>query len=288
MILNSKEGVITFLLKKWKDWFKIMDKKIISLLLIEDDKSDCAVFESYIKSRNDVTLIGVTDSDIEGLELIKKITPDVVVLDIELHNGSGNANSFDLLEKLSTLKLSKKPKVVVNTIVSSNTVYDYLHSKGVDLIFYKKQQNYSIENVINTVVLLSNYSEDRSYTGNIIIENTEDNTEKISNLINNELNLIGISLHMEGRKYLHDAIEYLILNSNESEKISAVQYLVNKYKRANSTISRDMQNAILHAWRISSLEDLETYYTAKINYETGIPTPTEFIYYYADKIKRRI
>ena len=72
------------------------------------------------------------------------------------------------------------------------------------------------------------------------------------------------------------------------ESISVIQFLVGKYKRASSTISRAMQNAILHAWRISALEDLNTYYTAKINYETGVPTPTEFIYYYADKIKKQL
>ena len=265
-----------------------MDKKIIEIILIEDDKNDCADFENYINSRNDVKLVAVTDSDIEGLDLIKKHSPDAIILDIELHNGSGNANSFELIEKLQTCKLSKKPKIIVNTVVSSNTIYDYLHDKGVDIIFYKKQQNYSVENVINTLVLLSGYSEDKSFTGNIVVEDTKDNRENISDMINDELNLIGISLHMEGRKYLHDAIYYLITNSDESEKVSAVQHLTSKYKRASSTISRDMQNAILHAWRISSLEDLETYYTAKINYETGIPTPTEFIYYYADKIKKRI
>lgn len=54
------------------------------------------------------------------------------------------------------------------------------------------------------------------------------------------------------------------------------------------TISRAMQNAILYAWRISAIEDLTTYYTAKINYETGVPTPTEFIYYYANKIKKKM
>ena len=107
-------------------------------------------------------------------------------------------------------------------------------------------------------------------------------------MIIDELNLIGIGLHLQGRKYLYDAIYYLITNSEGSEKISAVQYLVNKYKRASSTISRDMQNAILHAWRVSSLEDLEVNYTAKINYETGVPTPTEFIYFYADKIRKMI
>ena len=246
-----------------------MDKKIIEIILIEDDKNDCADFENYINSRNDVKLVAVTDSDIEGLDLIKKYSPDAIILDIELHNGSGNANSFGLIEKLQTCKLSKKPKIIVNTVVSSNTIYDYLHDKGVDIIFYKKQQNYSVENVINTLVLLSGYSEDKSFTGNIVVEDTKDNRENISDMINDELNLI-------------------FTNSDESEKVSAVQHLTSKYKRASSTISRDMQNAILHAWRISSLEDLETYYTAKINYETGIPTPTEFIYYYADKIKKRI
>ena len=263
-----------------------MSNKVLNVLLIEDDKAECIKFENYIKTRNDVKLIASTDSDIEGLELIKKTMPDAIILDIELHNGSGNANSFDLIENLQKMKLSQRPNIVVNTVVSSNTVYDYLHDKGIDSIFYKKQQNYSIENVINTLVLLSGYSEDKSLTGNIVIEDNKENEEKISNIINDELNLIGIGLHMQGRKYLHDAIYYIITNTDGGEKISAVQYLVNKYKRASSTISRDMQNAILHAWRVSSLEDLETYYTAKINYETGVPTPTEFIYYYADKIKK--
>ncbi len=265
-----------------------MDKKILSLILIEDDKTECAKFAQYIKLRNDVKLIASTDSDIEGLELIKKHLPDVIILDIELHNGSGNANSFSLIEELQKSKLSKKPKIVINTVVSSNTIYDYLHNKGVDLIFYKKQKNYSVENVINTLVLLNDYSEDKSFTGNILVEDTQENEDKISSLINDELNLIGIGLHMQGRKYLHDAISYLILNNTSSERISAVQHLTAKYKRSSSTISRDMQNAILHAWRVSSLEDLETYYTAKINYETGVPTPTEFIYYYADKIRRML
>ena len=132
-----------------------MSNKIISILLVEDNKQDCAKFIKYIKSRNDIKLVGTTDSDIEALELIKKTLPDVLILDIELHNGSGNANSFGLIENLQKIKLNKKPKIIVNTIVSSNTVYDYLHNNGVDLIFYKKQKKYSIENIINTITLLN-------------------------------------------------------------------------------------------------------------------------------------
>ena len=87
--------------------------------------------------------------------------------------------------------------------------------------------------------------------------------------MNNELDLIGISTHLKGRKYLYDAIMYLLSKDSNDSRISINQYLIAKYKKSSSTISRAMQNAILHAWRISSIEDLETYYKAKINYETG-------------------
>ena len=53
-------------------------------------------------------------------------------------------------------------------------------------------------------------------------------------------------------------------------------------------ITNGIQNAIFHAWRITPIEDLTKYYTARVNYETGVPTPMEFIYYYKDKVKTMI
>jgi DNA-binding NarL/FixJ family response regulator len=260
----------------------------IKLILIEDNIKDSNEFKTCINERTDVKLVGATNSDIEGLTLIKKLLPDVVILDIELTSGTGHTTSFPLIEELSKLKLKHKPKIIINTIVSSNAVYDYLHEKGVDLIFYKKHPNYSIKNVIDTIALLNNYSEDVSFTGNATIDNSEDFKEKLNSIIENELNLIGIGLHLQGRKYLHDAIYLLIAEPEKAEQMTIVQYLVAKYKRSNSTISRAMQNAILHAWRISCIEDLEKYYPYKVNYETGIPTTNEFIFNMTDKIKKAL
>ena len=91
---------------------------------------------------------------------------------------------------------------------------------------------------------------------------------------------------LKGREYIHDAILYLI--QNEKSDLNVIQYLVKKYKKSGTTITNGIQNAIIHAWRITPIEDLENYYTARVNYETGIPTPMEFIYYYVDKIKRKL
>lgn len=264
-------------------------EKSMKLLLIEDDKRECEKFRKVAERKTEIEFVGITNSVKDGLELVKKNMSEGIILDLELNEGQGSG--FEFLQKLKELKLSKQPKIVVTTNVYSDSVYDYLHENKVDFIFYKKQESYTIENVINTLLLLKAYTENP----NSIKLGKEDNNENddnetkiISEKINKELDLIGISTHLQGRKYLYDAIEYLLSHESTDGKISINQYLMSRYKKASSTISRAMQNAILHAWRISSIEDLETYYKAKINYETGIPTPVEFIYYYVDKIKKEL
>ena len=79
---------------------------------------------------------------------------------------------------------------------------------------------------------------------------------------------------------------YLIQNENSSANL--IQYLSNLHKRSATTITNGIQNAIFHAWRVTPIEDLTKYYTARVNYETGVPTPMEFIYYYKDKVKEII
>ena len=192
-------------------------------------------------------------------------------------------------KKLKTIKLNKYPKIVVTTNVYSDSVYDYLHKNEVDFIFYKKQENYNVENVINTLLLLNNYTNTVSTDSKETVEEERVKQEKIiAEKVNYELDLIGIATHLQGRKYLFDAITYLLSKEGEDSQISINQYLLSKHKRPTSTINRAMQNAITRAWRVTAIEDLQQYYTAHINYNTGIPTPVEFIYYYVDKIKKEI
>lgn len=261
-----------------------MENKPMKLLLIEDDTNECSIYKEIDRLRKDIEFVAITNSNIEAIKYVKKYMPEGIILDLELTKGYGTG--FDFLKELQLLKLTNYPKIIVTTNVCSDSVYEYLHENGIDFIFYKKQENYSQEKVINTLLLLRQYK--NSKLQEIDIKDDKEVEDIISKKIDEELDLIGISTHLQGRKYLHDAIQYVIDNEKENNKITVVQFLVSKYKKSNSTISRAMQNAILHAWRISAIEDLNTYYTARINYETGVPTPTEFIYYYSNKIKKII
>ncbi len=260
-----------------------MEKILMRILLVEDDINECRIYKNIIKNRTDVELISTTNSSIKAIEDFQTYKPDAVILDLELNDGEGSG--FDFIEKIQKQCNTKLPKIVVTTNIHTNAVYDFCHRNNIDFIFYKKQKNYSQEKIINTLLLLKDYNSNIEVSD--IKLNEETLKDNILNKINKELDLIGIGTHLHGRKYLCDAI-YFIIQNDKNCKVSIVQYLVNKYKKSNSTISRAMQNAILHAWRITPLDDLTTYYTARINYETGVPTPTELIYYYADKIKKEV
>ena len=262
-----------------------MESKPMKILIIEDDIVDCNAFINCAKKREDVEIVAITDSDIDGLKYVRTKHPEGIILDLELNNStSGNIDSLEFLSNLKKLNLNYEPIVIVTTHVNSKRTYDILHRKGVDLILYKDQPKYSCEHVLNCFLNLRQVSPNRVEKS--MQEEIEGAENKISECIYHELDLIGITAKLKGRQYIHDAILYLV--QNEDSNINVIQYLTKVYKKSGNTITNGIQNAIIHAWRVSPIEDLTTYYTARVNYETGIPTPMEFIYYYKDKIKKLI
>ena len=62
----------------------IMEKNI-KIILLEDNDAESIAFQEFIKTKNNITLVAKTKSSIEALNLVKQHTPDVIILDLELH-----------------------------------------------------------------------------------------------------------------------------------------------------------------------------------------------------------
>ena len=262
-----------------------MTTKSMKILIVEDDKNDCNNFINSVKNRNDVEIIGITDSDVEGLKYAKLKKPEGIILDLELNNSmTGNADSLGFLSELKKLNLGYEPIIVVTTHIHSKRIYDIVHKNGADIILYKNHPRYSADYVLNKLINLREVTPEK--TIETLKEELEDNRKKISDCIVRELDLIGIPAKMVGRKYIHDAIIYLI--ENKGDNINVIRHLTNVYKKSGNTITNGIQNAIIHAWNNTPVDDLLEYYRARVSLETGIPTPMEFIYYYVEKIEREI
>lgn len=278
-------------------------EKSLKILLVEDDRQACEELIRYAQTFDDIEMTGVTGNAAEAAQLVRTGMPDAVILDLELHEGSGNGLLF--LKNLQENRPVKMPYILVTTNNSSHITHNAARQLGADFILTKYETGYSAHYVIDFLRMmqgivsgtnpLSTASEAgtptqtvSSYPGSSPAQTSflypgsspASDAKQLRQAIHQELNQIGISPKAIGYQYLSDAIEIKINNLDEN----IFSILGPRYKKTDSSIERAMQNAINRAWRTSDPDDLLQFYTARIRSERGVPTIMEFIYYYATKI----
>lgn len=258
-----------------------MENKVLSILIIEDDVAACRELRQYIEKFSDLKLAGITGYAEEAIELVKGTLPDVVILDIELHHGTGNGITF--LAMLNALSLPLRPYILITTNNSSNVTYESARDLGADFIMSKHKPDYSAQYVIEFIRMIQHAILNRRPSPELLPE--EDSFEKnlpaYTRRVYRELDWVGISPRNIGYRYLADAI--LLIMRDPSANV--YRELAEANKKSDASVERAMQNAINRAWRHSDIEELLTHYTAKVRSEKGVPTTLEFVYYYANKVK---
>lgn len=261
-----------------------MDREL-AILIVEDDQQACQELSGYIEALDGARLVGSTTTAAEAVTLVSDTMPDVLILDLELHRGGGNG--LMVLEQLRQQQLTKVPYVLVTTNNSSAVTYEAVRQLGADFIMAKHQEGYSAKHVVDFLMLLKDTIMSHHHVEKIPAgapESPAQRQKRTALRIAAELNNIGISPKAVGYAYLADAIGLLI-----SKNMVNITTVISKtYKKTESSVERAMQNAINKAWRTNDIEDLLRYYTAKINSDRGVPTLTEFIYYYANKLKMEL
>ncbi len=256
-------------------------EKRLSLLLIEDEPSECQEIINYVESKNDVRLVGVTNDTGKALEYIADFQPDAIILDLELHKGQGDGLTF--LGLLRERRHSYPVYVLVTTHNISHVTHNGARKLGADFIMVKSQEDYSAKRVVEFLCSLKEVIQGNRKTatppaGTSVFEH---NHSRYKNRVITELDRIGIAPNVLGRKYLLDSIVLLI--EDESGKFSTAVSV--KYGKSVASVERAMQSAIENAWKSTHIDDLVRYYTAPVRSSKGVPTMMEFIYYYAEKVK---
>lgn len=254
----------------------------LNIMLIEDDTSICKRFAEYVDITPDISIMAVTNNSYRALELITESLPDAIILDLELNQGKGNGLLF--LQELNKLSIPFKPFILITTNNSSTITYDYARQLGADFIMSKHQEDYSEKSAIDFLKMMKDIIQNniRSSHPDYTDEEAPNQREKrLTRLISIELDRIGISPKAVGYKYLTNAI-LLVIDGHTSNLCTTIG---KKFSKTDTSVERAMQNAINSAWRSNDIDELLKNYTARINSERGVPTLTEFVYYYANKIK---
>ncbi|PWM46954.1 MAG: hypothetical protein DBX47_01485 [Clostridiales bacterium] len=256
--------------------------EVLTILIVEDDQDACKRLIEHAEETDEISVVGVTNNEDKAIEYIKDMLPQVVILDLELTEGKGNGLS--VLQNLKSIDLSFQPYVLVTTNNTSPITYEFARKSGADFIMSKHQDGYSEKAVIDFLHMMKTVIQNKKNSTvqkNVVTESPEYKRKRILRRITAELNAVGINMKSVGYGYLVDAI-YLALTQDSRNTASVIG---EKYGKTESSVIRGMQNAINRAWRQSDIDELLIHYTARINSDRGVPTITEFIYYYANKLK---
>lgn len=150
----------------------------------------------------------------------------------------------------------------------------------------KNQADYSAKNVIDFILMLYDVIQNKCHPKTELHTVSVTNSphlkkQRLRQKIHACLNSIGINPKVLGYTYLTDAIELSVHSQTEHLSDTIAQ----TYRKSPASIERAMQNAINKAWSICDIDTLEQNYTARIQSDRGVPTITEFVCYYAIKIR---
>ena len=256
--------------------------KILEILLVEDDQTACKeLVQAVDNNPDDFSLIGITNNSSRAYQYVVESCPDAVILDLELHHGGGDGLEF--LKHLKDSQLSQTPFILVTTNNISEVTHEIARKLGADFIMTKSQEGYSAKSVLEFLkitksVILNRRNQNQS-SG--FEESPTQAAKRLQRRICLELDKIGISTKSFGYNYLIDAIAITIKEPTQH----LCDRIGEKHRKSATSVERAMQNAINRAWNTADIQDLLDNYTAKIKSDKGVPTLTEFIYYYAQKIK---
>jgi DNA-binding NarL/FixJ family response regulator len=128
-------------------------KSKMSLFIADDNVSFRTRLSSILSNIEGINIVGMAGNARNTAKAIKRLQPDIVILDLHMIGGSG----FDVLRTIKSLR--PNPAVIMLTIGSKSEYKALSYLDGADYFFEKsKDMKEMIEMLENSVKETNNYS----------------------------------------------------------------------------------------------------------------------------------
>jgi DNA-binding NarL/FixJ family response regulator len=128
----------------------------LRVLLVEDSSLLAARLGELIRRLPEVDLIGTVDTETDALTRIASATPDVLILDLHLRNGSG----FGVLRSLARARAhGRRPKIIILTNFGLPEYRREAETFGVEAFLDKSRDYFRLPS------LLTGFARDRAAQG---------------------------------------------------------------------------------------------------------------------------
>jgi len=259
----------------------------ISILIADDNIEFGDLLNEHISKESDINVVGVARDGIKAVEMIKQLSPDIVILDIIMPNLDG----IGVLERMQKLQLEKKPLFIILSAIGQDIFvqraiilgaeYYIVKPFDIDILISRIRQIHK-DNSRSALLYTKMFS--KSMLPNFRQKEQEIDLElEVTNLIHD----VGIPPHMTGYQYIREAILQTVNNTKLFSSITKVLYpeVAKKFSTSPQKVERAIRNAIECAWVRGNQDSIDSMFGYTVNYSKGKPTNSEFIAMMADKLR---
>ncbi len=242
------------------------------VVILQDNLESINLLKNAISEMDGFSVVGASVDGEEGVNIIKDVNPDFLLLGIILKNLDG----FAVMEKIKENNLKVKT-VVISSFTSESVITRALSSGAV----YYIAKPYKSEILKNRLIELSGgKSVEESLQGIEKRKNTLD--EKISKIFIS----VGIPTHIKGYSYLREGVKMAVETPDIINNITKKLYpkIGEKYQTSASKVERAIRHAIEVAWNRGRIETINSMLGIRAYVGNEKPTNGEFIALIADKM----
>ena len=261
-------------------------KEKLKILIADDNNEYASNLSNHLNLENDMEVVKICNDGQEALTYIKKLKPDVILLDVIMPHVDGIGVLESLHEENIPLPITIMLSAVGQDLITSQSInlganYYILKPFEIDVLtkrIRELKQNPSPKNT-------NNYN-----TSQYITPPVKKSNNSLEIMVTNIIHEMGVPAHIKGYHYLRDGIIMVVDNVEVINQVTKQLYpdLAKKYKTTPSRVERAIRHAIEVAWGRGKLDSVNNIFGYTISSNKGKPTNSEFIAMIADKLRLEI
>lgn len=206
------------------------------------------------------------------LEGIKKVKPDVLVMDVFL----ANIDAIGVLNKIKASTFVEKPSVILLSPSDSDALEREILTAGADYYFIKPVDYKELGKRIGQLVTWNS-------AGNINVLTDS----KLERTVTGIMHEMGIPAHIKGYSFIREGIILSVKDGDILKAVTKILYptIAEKFGTTPSRVERAIRHAIEIAWDRVDTDVAYEYFGYTVHSEKGKPTNSEFIAMIADTIR---
>lgn len=256
----------------------------MKVAIADDNEKMLNVLANLITNDEDLILAGTAKNGEELLEVIKKNSPDVVLLDIIMPKLDG----LSVMEKINgEIDVYRRPSFIVVSAVGQDRITENAFYLGADYYILKPFDQNMLLNRIKSLRMRRELKVTNAKHG-------KENAKKIPYIersletdVTNIIHEVGVPAHIKGYQYLRDAIIFSVGDIEMLSSVTKILYptIAKKHQTTPSRVERAIRHAIEIAWSRGKMDTIDELFGYTVNNGKGKPTNSEFIALIADKIR---